>query len=1203
MKRLIQLIALLCPLVQLAWGDANPTVFKWPGSFALDTRSVKAIDTQADLDRIQPIVVKTRDSVVTQTAPYTGVKKVLAWSPAADGSGEIAWRPDESGTWKLSKSGSDGSGSATFEVASALFHGTEDGTTVEKAYWVPSAGSLAAMIEDETYDISIGKYIRIDPSWVTSDDLQNAVSKIDDTQIKYVLQGGTSGTYLIADATGESIYTGIWDSAPGVGTTAGSLDGDKIQTTECTFRLDNRPRTAAEPLAFASTSWTTGTTAATNASGETTIMWPFTFEKGEQNSLRVLNPNNNSWTPLTGGTIDPTRPDKSGTLTWAGPVSDGGVYQINNQAQGRTAYFSFPYPALTGNGTAADPYKIATTNAFGRLLAGGFPADAEHSYVRFVGALASDSARLSKMANAVGAIGGKKGFAVEDPDTLTYKFVDATGTTGNALYEVAGKFALDATASDNSTNLRTVDSLDRILPIRYSGGNGWAFDSQIEATVSVSYAADFNEASLAQQGSETFTGLGSTTFAPDANGLYRLAHTSRGETLTALFKLGNEDDPALTALWEGTLGGATADEANLAGDSFRTVLATPGLKDIRLELAGDVVNTNYFKGALQVPAAVTNLVIDLKGQEFHGFDGVADMSGALAGLVVLGAETDITIIDTVGGGILRGGNGYDADAMHGAVSGQNGITFPVGYVGKVTVGDGEHNVTVKGGNGGQGGAFGAGAGGYSALSFQKDPTAAVVVKDNASVIGGDGGSSTVGNGGSGAAAVWVAFVDNSTPATETGSLDLTVEAGGTVKGGEGGTSTVGTSGSGGAAARLPTSDIATNTVTVASGAVVAGGNAGDAGVTGTTTAGAQAITGAVTIESSDESDPEEALSNGSTGSYIINSQEDLDLLADNYASKSGNTDGTLNIKIGSDVGELTIDDKVQGANIDLNGQSVGTITAGGGTTTAVGDTSAGASGTVGTINSEGAVNIGGGTVTTVSGGGTVVVEPGVAAPAADEGTKVATIVEIGSDAAMAALLEADGTAKAGRLTADVGGFEVAAGVTLTLDLNGHTIRGANGNSGSVNGKSAIAAADTAVVTLKGTGTLVGGDGFSGTPSGRGAAAFTGDVAAADGAVVALTDGADGLDPAAMPVVKIVKIQQRYPWNGYVDVDYTLENYAVGVELELYFTVNGGTAQKAEKIVVAPTYRTDGTNRMTWNAAAEIVDGYVDNVTVSLRLVK
>ncbi len=1237
MKRAVQIAAaLVSPL--FAWGDANPTVYKWPGSFALDTRPVKAIDTQADLDAIQPIVLKTRDAVVTQTAPYTGLKTELAWKPGADGTGELAWTPSDGGTWKLAKSGSDGSGSATFEVARALFHGSEDGKTAATAYAIPSTSLLTEMLEAEDSPIAVGTFIKIDTAWVKLSDLYAAASSIGEKAVKYVLQDGTTDTYQIV-ALGENEaapYTGIWDAAQSIGTT--TVNGS-ITTTEVTgIMIDNRPRTSAEPLAFASNEITAHSGATTNANGETTVLWPLTFEKGEQNSLRYLDPNSGNWVALTGGKIDPSRPDKSGTLTWNGPT-DGGIYQVNNQAQGRTAYFSFPYSSVEGDGTADNPYQIATTNAFGRLVADGTLTTGK--YIKFVGALASSGSKYTQM---VAAVGEQKGIKTIDSEAQVFQFVDSDGTeAGNPSYDIVSKFALSTTARSNEANLRTVTSLADILPIRYSGGNVWAFDNKIEAKVAVRYAPDFNEENLTEKDEQTFTGMGETTFAPDANGLYKLTHTSRGESQTARFQIGDAGSAALATSWAGELGGDSEAAANEAGDALKNVLATLGLKTISLSLNGNIVNTNFVAGALQVPASVESITIDLKGRTLSGIAAVADVTQAGAGLKLLGTKTALTVIDTVGGGMLTGGLGYDADSLHAAVHGGNGIEFPIGYVGTVVIGDGVKEVTVAGGKGGDGRSYGAGAGGYSALSFAKEPTAAVTVKNRALVEGGAGGSSTVGNGGSGAAAIYVAFVDNSTPETETGSLALTVEAGGEVRGGAGGSSTVSSSGAGGAAARLPTSEIVSNTVTVASGAVVAGGDAGDAGVAGTTAKGGAAITGAVTIESSDDSDPDEALAGGATGSYVITSQEDLDILADNYASNSGNTAGILNVKVSENAEEglaLSVDEKVQGLNLDLNGQSVASVEVKGATGTTITDTAENGNGSVGTVTtgSGSSVDIAGGNVTNVNAGddanvsvsggnvdnvsagaGTkvevkgnstvnnvtstdatnpavVVVEEGVSTPQTDSNTVTATYLTNANKEIAAAgtyILAEDIT----------GGLEVA--YAATIDLNGHIVTGVSGAAEGEDGEPALSVTAAVAVTVTGEGTLAGGNGADGTATfGKGAAA----VAAVEGATVTVGDGvaqvagADGFGTDNLPTVKIVKMLQRYPWNGYVDIDYTLTGNLSNVELQLAFTVSGGEPQTATKFLVKPTVEA-GTHRMTWNAAAEIVDGYVDKASVTLKLVR
>ncbi|MBQ4440160.1 MAG: hypothetical protein II909_03350, partial [Kiritimatiellae bacterium] len=135
---------------------------------------------------------------------------------------------------------------------------------------------------------------------------------------------------------------------------------------------------------------------------------------------------------------------------------------------------------------------------------------------------------------------------------------------------------------------------------------------------------------------------------------------------------------------------------------------------------------------------------------------------------------------------------------------------------------------------------------------------------------------------------------------------------------------------------------------------------------------------------------------------------------------------------------------------------------------------------------------------------------------------------------------------------------------------------------------------------------VGGDGADSASGAAGAGAEA--VVAVEGATVTVAEtvetaaGADGFGADNIPAIKIVKMLQRYPWNGYVDIDYTLSGNLAGVAVELWYTVDGGTATKAEKWIVEPTVEA-GTHRMTWNAAAEIVDGYKSDAKVTLKLVR
>ena len=84
-------------------------------------------------------------------------------------------------------------------------------------------------------------------------------------------------------------------------------------------------------------------------------------------------------------------------------------------------------------------------------------------------------------------------------------------------------------------------------------------------------------------------------------------------------------------------------------------------------------------------------------------------------------------------------------------------------------------------------------------------------------------------------------------------------------------------------------------------------------------------------------------------------------------------------------------------------------------------------------------------------------------------------------------------------------------------------------------------------------------------------------------------------------VTIDKVQQRYPWNGLVDIDYTLDG---GVSVDTKFQV---TVTAEGKTYSATTFKQDfgltrGKHRITWDTAADNAKFFSKNATVKMSLV-
>lgn len=93
-------------------------------------------------------------------------------------------------------------------------------------------------------------------------------------------------------------------------------------------------------------------------------------------------------------------------------------------------------------------------------------------------------------------------------------------------------------------------------------------------------------------------------------------------------------------------------------------------------------------------------------------------------------------------------------------------------------------------------------------------------------------------------------------------------------------------------------------------------------------------------------------------------------------------------------------------------------------------------------------------------------------------------------------------------------------------------------------------------------------------------------------------------------LKIDQVKQRYPWNGLVDIDYTITDdgsMPLGVDDSIEVTmvdksVSPAVTNRAITFLQAPLPLTDGKHRVTWNAHADGVTTRTDDADFHVRIV-
>ncbi|MBR4654630.1 MAG: formylglycine-generating enzyme family protein [Kiritimatiellae bacterium] len=91
--------------------------------------------------------------------------------------------------------------------------------------------------------------------------------------------------------------------------------------------------------------------------------------------------------------------------------------------------------------------------------------------------------------------------------------------------------------------------------------------------------------------------------------------------------------------------------------------------------------------------------------------------------------------------------------------------------------------------------------------------------------------------------------------------------------------------------------------------------------------------------------------------------------------------------------------------------------------------------------------------------------------------------------------------------------------------------------------------------------------------------------------------------AATPTISNVKAQQRYPWNGLVDIDYTITGDTTG--LNLSFSVRDGQNDKTytPATFLAQPSAAEGTHRVTWSPKGDGLNIISTNIVVTVLLTR
>ena len=94
---------------------------------------------------------------------------------------------------------------------------------------------------------------------------------------------------------------------------------------------------------------------------------------------------------------------------------------------------------------------------------------------------------------------------------------------------------------------------------------------------------------------------------------------------------------------------------------------------------------------------------------------------------------------------------------------------------------------------------------------------------------------------------------------------------------------------------------------------------------------------------------------------------------------------------------------------------------------------------------------------------------------------------------------------------------------------------------------------------------------------------------------------------AEPTVSVDRVLQRYPWNGLVDIDYTVAGFtgdAADYQLVVDLVLTGATQRIYGFANYAPCDApvTNGSHRLTWNAPADGIERLERNASIIIHLI-
>ena len=91
--------------------------------------------------------------------------------------------------------------------------------------------------------------------------------------------------------------------------------------------------------------------------------------------------------------------------------------------------------------------------------------------------------------------------------------------------------------------------------------------------------------------------------------------------------------------------------------------------------------------------------------------------------------------------------------------------------------------------------------------------------------------------------------------------------------------------------------------------------------------------------------------------------------------------------------------------------------------------------------------------------------------------------------------------------------------------------------------------------------------------------------------------------AATPTISNVKAQQRYPWNGLVDIDYTITGDTTGLNLSFSVRDEQNNKTYTPASFLAPPSAAEGTHRVTWSPKGDGLSIISTNIVVTVLLTR